>query len=68
LKNDDANDVINLQWALDALEVCRSFLKDALPSSQATKYLRRIRSLQRDLKPVLKELEKNANSTKAKDR
>ena len=68
MKNDDANDVVSLQWALDALEVCRSFLKEALPAGQATKYLRRIRSLQRDLKPVLKELEKNANRTKAKDR
>ena len=54
----------DLAWALDALEVARGFIKDALPAKQAGKYLRRVRSLQRDLRPVLKELEKNVSSSK----
>ena len=47
-----------LAWALDALEVARCFIRDALPPKRANRFLRRIRSLQRDLNPVLKEMER----------
>ena len=47
-----------LSWALDALEVARCFIRDAMPPKRANRFLRRIRSLQRDLNPVLKEMER----------
>ena len=58
-----------LAWALDALEVARGFIRDALPPDRANRFLRRIRSLQRDLNPVLKEMErKNGNKDETPDR
>ena len=67
-KNGDNSDAM-LAWALDALEVARCFIRDALPPDRANRFLRRIRSLQRDLNPVLKEMErKNDNQDETQDR
>ena len=58
LDKDDGHHDSMLAWALDALEVARCFIRDALPPDRANRFLRRIRSLQRDLNPVFKEMER----------
>ena len=58
LDNEKEHSAAMLSWALDALEVARCFIRDTLPPKRANRFLRRIRSLQRDLNPVLKEMER----------